>query len=133
MKWTLVLSACLACASLLAAQGTKPGNYRPTIDKGLAWLAAQQAKDGSWSEKQGINPAANTASAGMALLADGNTLAEGKYRANVRLALNWFLALEPMNAKYGDALVDPEYPGSTGRYMMEHGLGMSFLAKLYGE
>lgn len=44
------------------------------IEKGVAWLAKQQRKDGSWMNSSGENyTCAMTAFAGLALLASGNT------------------------------------------------------------
>ena len=63
--------------------------HRPMIDKAMTWLVKQQADDGHWPANNAF-PTATTAFAGMALLVDGNTLDQGKYRANLRKTLNWF-------------------------------------------
>lgn len=133
MKWSLVFLACLTSASFLSAQEPNPDKYRPNIDKGLAWLVKQQKADGSFSKDNGGYSTATTAFAGMALLADGNTLTDGKHSANLRGALGWFLALRPMNPKYEGVLTDLANSGSAARYMCEHGIALSFLARVYGE
>src|SRR5688572_14709081 len=104
MRTLLIAVACLGCASRLTAQEDKAEKYRPTIDKGLAWLIKQQAKDGSWAADGGTYTTATTAMAGMALLADGQTLEEGKYRDNLRRALDWFLKQKPKDKRYASVL-----------------------------
>jgi prenyltransferase beta subunit len=120
-------------APLFAVAQDASDKYRPTIDKGLAWLVKQQAKDGSWSENNGANKTSITAFAAMALLADGNTINEGKYKTQLRDALNWYLRQQAKDAKYQGVLGNKDDPGSTGRYMPEHGVALSFLSKIYGE
>ena len=123
MKRLTALICCVMTTSVAAAQEAKPDKTRVAIDKGLAWLAKEQQKDGSWSSNN--FPSATTAFAGMALLADGNTLDEGKYKANLRRAMEWFLKFEAKDKKYNGLLADPNAVGSTGRYMSEHGVALS--------
>src|SRR5580765_3109409 len=99
MKPLIALVCCVLTTSVAAAQDAKPDKNRAAIDKGLAWLIKEQGKDGSWSSDKNF-PSASTAFAGMALLADGNTLDEGKYKANLRLVLEWFLKFEAKDKKY---------------------------------
>src|SRR5438105_5013189 len=126
MKPLTALICCVITTSVAAAQEAKPDKNRVAIDKGLAWLVKEQRKDGSWSSDKASFPSATTAFAGMALLADGNTLDEGNYKANLRLALEWFLKFEAKEKKYHGLLADPNAAGSTGRYMPEHGVALSF-------
>jgi hypothetical protein len=131
MKPGLALLCGLLMATASFAQ-EKPDKRRAAIDKGLAWLVKQQGKDGSWKTAAGW-PAASTAFAGLALLADGNTLDHGKYSPQVRKAFDWYRKHAVQDGKYKGLLADPKLPGSTGRYMPEHGMALSFLAQLYGE
>ena len=134
MKTLLGVACFMLSAALLTAQEKKPDKYRAMIDKGLAWLVKQQADDGSWPGDKNGMAAVMTAFAGMALLADGNTLAEGKYAPNLRRSLAWFLRQKPADAKYDGVLgLDPESPETSSRYMMDHGIALSFLAHLHGE
>ena len=51
------------------------------IQRGLQWLARNQANDGSWRNAGGYGtyPAAMTGLAGMAMIASGSTPTRGKY------------------------------------------------------
>ncbi len=83
-----------------ALAGLYGGNRltQEAVDLGLAWLARQQRKDGSWSLLGPYADGATTkqdnpeAATGMALLAfqgDGNTHQKGQYKENVQKAWNW--------------------------------------------
>jgi len=134
MKPTYAIVIALVSVPSIAGQEKKADTHREAIDKGLAWLAKNQRKDGSWCDYQNNMPGAYTAFAGMALLADGNTLSEGKYSANLCQAFAWFRDHQPKDATYNGLLGgDPNDPGTSGRYMPQHGIAMSFLAQLFEE
>ncbi|MBI2806307.1 MAG: terpene cyclase/mutase family protein [Planctomycetes bacterium] len=134
MRMLFTLFLCLTCAPLVRAQGARADKYRPMIDKALHWLVQQQEADGSWSKDNNGFATATTAFAGMALMADGHTLSTGKYAPHLRQAFFWFLAQRPKDARHRGLLGnDPNGPGSSFCYMPQHGVAMSFLAKLYGE
>jgi len=61
-KCTLSLAACLMAGSLVYGAGAKTGPdpklYQATVDRGVRFLAAQQAPDGSISSQVGIGPTA---------------------------------------------------------------------------
>ena len=69
------------------------------VELGLAWLARQQRKDGSWSLKgpyrdgatQEDNPEAATGLALLAFLGDGHTHLKGQYSKNVQNGIAWLL------------------------------------------
>ena len=106
-----------------------PKEYQETVNKGLAWLARNQFKDGHWEGVGGQYAVSMTALAGMALLCEGSTLREGKYRDNIRRAANWLMDRVQPNGLIG-------VPGRTeesGRYMYGHGFGLMFLASVVGE
>jgi hypothetical protein len=132
MRTAFVIAALFLPASVCIGQEAEREKYRPMIDKGLGWLVKQQMKDGEWSDNS-YNPAATTAVAGIALLADGNTTSQGTYRDNVKKAVGWFLKQKPKAELHQGLLCDPEEPRNSGRYMLQHGLAMSFLAKAYSE
>jgi hypothetical protein len=103
--------------------------YKPNIDKGLAWLAKQQARDGHWEANNGWYPVAITAMAGMALLAEGSTPSHGKYAKEVDRAVDFILSRVQKTGLIGN----PTNPRERERYMYGHGFGMMFLAQVYGE
>lgn len=80
----------------LARYGS-PGTQM-AVKKGLAWLARNQQRNGSWSlsgpyddgvNKLMDNPAAATAMALLAFLGDGHTHQYGDYQKNVAAAWRW--------------------------------------------
>jgi hypothetical protein len=103
--------------------------YQSAINQGLEWIAKTQARDGHWDANGGQYPTAMTGLAGMALLAEGSTLREGKYALNLRRAVDWFLERCQRNGLIGN----PNNPSEAGRYMYGHGFGLLFLASVYGE
>jgi hypothetical protein len=106
--------------------------YQKAIDKGLEWLKKQQHKDGSWSNG-GQNPVAMTSMAGLAMLCEGSTVTQGKYRDNIRLAADWLMKKSQKGGARRGLIGNPDLPGETGRYMYGHGFAMLFLASVYGE
>jgi len=125
----------LAATALLlalapAARGDEvPKEYRETINRGLAWLAKNQQKDGRWEGHNSGYAVSMTAMAGMALLCEGSTSREGKYRDNVRRARDWLLERTQRNGLIGN----PERQSEGGRYMYGHGFGLLFLSCVVGE
>lgn len=96
------------------------------INRGLAYLARTQSRDGSWSEggSYGRYPVTMTAIGGLGLMAGGNTPVEGKYARNVRRAVDYLIA-----SQQEDGFINR---GNTGRGMYGHGFAMLFLAEAYG-
>jgi hypothetical protein len=70
-----------------------------------------------------------TALAGMAFLCEGSTLREGKYRDNLRRAVNYLMDRSQANGLLGVATSASE----GGRYMYGHGFSLMFLACVVGE
>ena len=87
---------------------------------GLKWLAANQGKEGNWDSKD-----LGLVSVGaLAFLSAGHTTETGKYRENVRRALDYVL----VNAKPSGLL---NIAGSS-RDMYNHGLSTFVLTQAYG-
>ncbi len=106
-----------------------PKEYHETINKGLRWLAREQHKDGHWEGISGQYAVSMTALGGMAMLCEGSTIREGKYRDNIRRAANWLMDRCQPNGLIGN----PSNQAEGGRYMYGHGFGMLFLASIVGE
>jgi len=113
----------------LSAQGVV------AIAKGLAWLARNQNRDGSWTadvgyklnesymvEKKSVGHPGVTALAGMAFLAGGHIPGRGKYGERVRDAVRFILSC--VNS---DGMITK----NTSR-MYSHAFGTLFLAEVYG-
>ena len=106
-----------------------PKEYRETINKGLDWLAKNQFKDGHWEGVNGQYAVSMTALGGMAFLCEGSTIREGKYRDNIRRAVDWLMDRVQSNGLIGN----PTNPTEGGRYMYGHGFGLLFLSCVVGE
>ncbi|MBT3202356.1 MAG: squalene--hopene cyclase [Phycisphaerales bacterium] len=122
---TCLILAVVIAASSLSVQAA--GNKRETnaasenaARLGLEWLAKNQGKEGNWgSQDLGL-----VSVGALAFLSAGNTPETGKYRENVRKALDYILA----NAKPSGML------NITGdrRDMYNHGLATFVLTQAYG-
>ncbi|MSR30811.1 MAG: hypothetical protein EXR99_04820 [Gemmataceae bacterium] len=106
-----------------------PKEYQETLKKGLSWMARNQSKDGHWEAVGGQYPITMTALGGMVMLMEGSTIREGKYRDNIRRAVDFLMSRCQANGMIGN----PNIPGEAGRYMYGHGFGMLFLSCVYGE
>ena len=106
-----------------------PAEFQPCISKGLDWLAKTQSKDGHWEAFGGQYPLTMTGLSGMAMLMEGSTLREGKYKDYIRRAVDWLMARSQPNGMIGN----PNIPGEAGRYMYGHGYSLLFLSCIYGE
>ena len=129
--WHIMASQSLAqepSAASLERPEMVTAESEAAVQKGLAFLARTQARDGSWrSQAQygGGYPTAMTALAGLALMAGGNTPVEGEYSTNVRLAIDYVLSNS--NPSGVIARLDEEQSCMHG-----HGFAMLFLAEAYG-
>jgi hypothetical protein len=105
-------------------------DVQESIRRGLDWLAKNQDKnEGCWSANGEYYAPAMTGFAGMCFLMEGSTLREGKYKENLRKAVEWFLK----RAQPSGLLVDVRLPREAGHYMHGHGYALLFLASIYGE
>jgi hypothetical protein len=97
------------------------------IQRGLAFLARTQNRDGGWRHQRqaGRYPVAMTALAGLAMLANGNTTTQGPYAPNVSRATSFILA----SVRPGGLICQPE---ERSRSMYGHGFSMLFLGQLLG-
>ena len=115
----------------VAAQGPLPKHITPqareAIERGLAYLAKTQDRQGSWSNRgnYGAYPVAMTALAGLALLMDGNTTTQGRYAPQVDRATNFILRSVQANGMIAGGREE-------ARPMYGHGFSMLFLSQLYG-
>ena len=103
--------------------------YKEVISKGLGYLARVQHRDGHWDANGGTYPTTMTALAGLAMLMEGSTIREGKYKDNIRRAADWLMAHSMPNGMIGN----PNIPGEAGRYMYGHGFATLFLSCVVGE
>jgi hypothetical protein len=97
------------------------------IDRGLAYLARTQDRQGAWANQGGYGsyPVAMTALAGLALLMDGNTTTQGRYAANVDRATRYLTRSTTASGLIARTALEP-------RPMYGHGFSMLFLSQLYG-
>ncbi len=100
---------------------------KEAIDRGLAYLARTQDRQGSWSNRAGYGeyPVAMTALAGLALLMDGNTTTQGRYAPQVNRAAEYLLRSATASGLIGRT-------NQEARPMYGHGFSLLFLSQLYG-
>ncbi len=116
--------ATIALAVLTAANPREPttDEFKPCVEKGLKWLAAQQHADGSWASRNDRYPTTTTTLAGLALLAEGSTPQSGTYAHQLRKAVAWI----DKNATESGLLATST--GETGRNVQGHAHALLFLA-----
>lgn len=97
------------------------------IEKGLSYLARNQARDGSWRNAGalGAYPVSMTSLAGIAFLADGNTTTQGRYAEQVDRAARFLL-----RSRQPSGLISR--PEEEARSMYGHGFALLFLGELLG-
>jgi hypothetical protein len=98
------------------------------IDAGLAYLAEQQAADGSWGTGPHQGNVAITSLAARAFLAGGHQLGKGKYGATLTRAVEFVLSQEQKDV--AGFLHNPRAPIHGPMY--GHGFGTLFLAEVHG-
>ena len=101
---------------------------KAAIDRGLAYLARTQDRQGAWSnrgQRYGSYPVAMTALAGLALLMDGNTTTQGRYAVNVDRAARYLMSSARPDGLIAESDKEP-------RSMYGHGFGSLFLSELHG-
>jgi Prenyltransferase and squalene oxidase repeat len=132
MRWMprLVLAVVLAAAGTPAVRAEEiPEKVRPVVAHGLEWLAKAQFKDGHWEGNGGQFASAMTGIAGTTLLMEGSTLREGKYKDNIRKAVDWLTDRTQRNGLIGDPNASNQGLG----YLYGHGFSILFLSQIYGE
>ena len=115
------------CPPVLHGQGrVSDEDLQRAVTRGLDWLASQQSRRGSW-DVDGRYPAAMTGMVGIAMLAEGSTITQGKYAPNIRAAVDYFIAVSRRNGLIGDGLPIDDH------YTYGHGFGLLFLSQVFGE
>ncbi|MBY0230566.1 MAG: terpene cyclase/mutase family protein [Gemmataceae bacterium] len=131
LKRAMVAGAALAILAVPAAvRGEEiPKEYRETVRKGLEYIAKSQNKAGYWEGAGGTHRISMTALAATALLCEGSTMREGKYRDNIRRAVQYLMDKQQPNGLFSN----PGDANEHGRYMYGHGYAVMFLACIVGE
>ena len=101
-------------------------DIKKNVARGLDWLAGQQRPQGFWEANQSQYRVAMTALSGTALVCEGSTTTTGKYRDNIRKAVNYLTGIA--NEKTGLIGYEKDY-----RYTYGHGFSMLFLSQVYGD
>ncbi|MFQ5461656.1 MAG: prenyltransferase/squalene oxidase repeat-containing protein [Phycisphaerae bacterium] len=133
--WFSLLLGTAVCAPVVRAQlvgaarlpAGVTAETKAAIEKGLAYLARTQDRDGSWSNRTryGAYPVAMTSLAGIALLMDGNTTTQGRYAAQVDRAATFLVRSSNANGLIAGRTRE-------GRPMYGHGFSLLFLSQLHG-
>lgn len=129
------LAYCAGASSLRTARAQSgevlPKHVTPeamqSVIKGLDWLAAEQADDGSWVTGGGeAYPVAMSALAGTAFLAHGNSPTRGRYARNLQGAVEYLVRCSQPSGLITGPTQD------SGQPMHGHGFALMFLACVYG-
>jgi squalene cyclase len=114
-----------------AAAAMSPA-LKKAVYKGLDWVAGAQAKLGFWDvsgpearAEGGHYRIPMTALAGMALLCEGSTTTQGKYKKQISQAVEYLISQTKDNGLIG---IPQDY-----RYTYGHGFSMLFLSQVLGE
>src|SRR5687767_247580 len=94
------------------------------VERGLAWLAAHQGKDGAYGGNGASRHAGITALAGLAFMQAGNLPGRGKYGDNVQRCLDYVLSC----CNESGLITSDQSNGP----MYGHGFATLFLAEVYG-
>jgi len=98
---------------------------REAVERGLAWLAANQKADGSLGDTGGYGAQTGiTAMGALAWMSAGNLPERGKYGVNVQKALEFILASTQESGLISAGQLTGE--------MYSHGFATLFLAEVYG-
>jgi hypothetical protein len=142
--WALLCAAVLLPAVRSSAgEDAIPSNFieintrqDEAVEKGAAWLARSQGRDGSWATEgaNGQYRMAMTGLAGLALLSAGNQPGRGHYGTNVLRALEYVLknAAAERDGLITSHSTEPGGNYGDGQTMYGHGFAMTFLAEAYG-
>jgi hypothetical protein len=102
------------------------------VDRGLAYLATNQAADGSFPDSRfgSRGNVAVTGLAGLALMAGGSQPARGRYAAQVAKAVEFVVARGADGPRRGYLQTADGGPGHSSMY--QHGFGTLFLSEAHG-
>lgn len=113
-----------------------PGEWtrvEESVDKGLAWLASQQAEDGRFPSDEIAQPAV-TSMAVMAFLARGHLPDQGRYGSNITRAIDFVLSTQRRRGYFSLLPVTPPAshltPSQTVTY--NHAIAGLMLGEVYG-
>ncbi|HUY34738.1 MAG TPA: prenyltransferase/squalene oxidase repeat-containing protein [Pirellulales bacterium] len=126
MKQLIVALVLIGVTTQPAAGAQRDAKVAKVISRGLDWIANTQSRQGHWTANEGRYPAAMTALAGTALLAEGSTTTQGKYSEQIRKAVEYLVRRGRPNGLIGD-------PKGDDRYTYGHGYSMLFLSQVLGE
>jgi hypothetical protein len=128
MKLTAFLVAAVLLIDVTASgAGELTKDQQHSVERGLAWLARQQRRDGAWEAPGGRYPIALTSLAGMALLMEGSTTREGAYQGQLRKAVRFLVARSQRDGLIGDRN-DMAFVR-----VFDHAFALRFLASVYGD
>ncbi|HEX5054393.1 MAG TPA: prenyltransferase/squalene oxidase repeat-containing protein [Planctomycetota bacterium] len=132
MRTRLLLAAVIGSTCVTAQNAVYPPLVtkvvHEAVQRGLDWLARNQASDGSWRNAGGYGgyPVAMTALAGMAFVASGSTPTRGEHWREVRQAVDFLV--RQANPDTGLIAV----LGEEHHCMYGHGFATLFLASVFG-
>jgi prenyltransferase beta subunit len=125
------MSRCLTAIVLLliptlVVRGQAPPKDRlvESVDRGLAFLALMQEKDGAF-QGMGVKHPAVTSLAVMAFLSAGHVPGEGPYQANIDKAVKWVMTQQQPNGMFSVAGGEDMYQNAISTMMLCEVIAMS--------
>jgi hypothetical protein len=131
LRSSLFAAGFMACAAAAQEKAVYPegvdGEIDAGVQRGLAFLARTQNRDGSWRSEggRGEYPCAMTGLAGTAILASGSTPTRGKYWRAIRRSVEYLIGRQQPNGLI--AAMSEE-----NQSMYGHGFSTMYLAEVFG-
>src|SRR5262245_42697686 len=137
MRAVAILIVGLVPAASVRADVKIDDETKKSIVKGLAWLAAKQNPDGSWSDGRYLHNTAITSFALLAFMSQGNLPNQGQYGPEVNKGARFLMAaaqnISVTDRETGKKLEGAYIIGARGGNMYAHGMATLALAELSGQ
>lgn len=110
---------------VVPTQAETSPRIKTAVKNSLDYLAREQRRQGYWEANGGQYRVAMTALSGIALASEGSTPTQGRYKLQIRAAVDYLVEMSRPNGLIG---YKDDY-----HYMYGHGFSMLFLSQIYGE
>src|SRR5437773_1558359 len=137
MRSVIAMVACLLFSQPVRADAKIDDDTKKAVAKGLAWLAAKQNPDGSWSDGRYLHNTAITSFALLAFMSQGHLPNQGQYGPEVGKGARFLMAaaqnISVTDRETGKKLDGAYIIGARGGNMYAHGMATLALAELSGQ
>src|SRR5262249_13549494 len=137
MRAVAILIVGLVPAASVRADVKIDDETKKSVAKGLAWLAAKQNPDGSWSDGRYLHNTAVTSFALLPFMSQGHLPHQGQYGSEVCKGARFLMAsaqnISVTDRETGKRLEGAYLVGTRGGNMYGHGMATLALAELWGQ